>query len=225
MKNHGFTHNSNVKPYRTFLLDLSPSLEELRKNLDHQWRKRLNSAEKSNLVITKGVEEEEFSTFQELYYEMLSRKKFEPGIDDRDLRKIQSDSPDFLKMKIFICSHDGKPIASYVISAIGEVGVPLLSATGNEGLRLNGSYLIQWEIIKWLKEKGFMWHDLGGIDPIGNPGVYNFKRGIAGKNGKEVTQLGQFFHAGSPIGYCLSLGIDGINHIRAGLRKRLKSLR
>jgi hypothetical protein len=33
-------------------------------------------------------------------------------------------------------------------------------------------------------------YDLHGIDPVRNPGTYSFKKGLAGKKGKEVTFVG-----------------------------------
>jgi hypothetical protein len=44
-------------------------------------------------------------------------------------------------------------------------------------------------MILWLKENGFRWYDLGGIDPEGNPGVYSFKRGFSGIDVCQLTPL------------------------------------
>ncbi len=40
--------------YRTFVLDLSPSIEELRKRLDKKWRNQLSSSEKNDLKVVAG---------------------------------------------------------------------------------------------------------------------------------------------------------------------------
>ncbi len=45
-------------------------------------------------------------------------------------------------------------------------------------MKNNGSYLLQWEMIKWLKQRGCQKYDLGGINLDDNPGVYHFKSGI-----------------------------------------------
>jgi lipid II:glycine glycyltransferase (peptidoglycan interpeptide bridge formation enzyme) len=91
-----------------------------------------------------------------------------------------------------ICEADGVPINGVVFSAIGDRAIYLFGATGTAGGQLNGSYLLQWRIIEWLKERGVRYYDLGGCNPSVNPGVYNFKRGIAGKNGWEETFVGEF---------------------------------
>lgn len=35
-------------------------------------------------------------------------------------------------------------------------------------------------------------YNLNGINPAANPGSYHFKKGIAGKSGKDVHYLGRF---------------------------------
>ena len=49
--------------YRTFVLDLAPSLEELRRNLDKKWRNKLTRSEKNGLKIIAGNGTDEYRTF------------------------------------------------------------------------------------------------------------------------------------------------------------------
>ena len=69
---------------------------------------------------------------------------------------------------------------------MADSAIYLLGATADDGLNAKGAYLLQWNLIQWLKTKGVRWYDLGGIDPEGNPGVYSFKRGLSGL---DVCQL------------------------------------
>ncbi len=175
--------------YRTILLDLRPSIEELRKKLNPKWRNQLNGAEKNELKLIEGTDNELYDTFVTLYNEMLKRKGFTPGVDVYEFRKIQNDLPDALKMKAMICESKGKPVSALIGSLIGHKGIYLLGATGEEGLKLKSSYLLQWQMIQWLKGKGSRWYDLGGIDPEENPGVYHFKEGLGGV---DIKHIGQF---------------------------------
>jgi lipid II:glycine glycyltransferase (peptidoglycan interpeptide bridge formation enzyme) len=92
-------------------------------------------------------------------------------------------------MRILICELDGIPVAGLVASAMGDSAIYLLGATSDNGLNSKGAYLLQWTMIQWLKENGFKWYDLGGIDPEGNPGVYSFKRGLSGIDVSQLTPL------------------------------------
>jgi hypothetical protein len=79
---------------------------------------------------------------------------------------------------------------------MGDSAIYLLGATSDSGLKAKGSYLLQWSVIRWLKENGVKWYDLGGIDPERNPGVYSFKRGLSGS---DVCQLPPFVACSSRL--------------------------
>lgn len=174
-------------PDRTIVLDLTPTLEALRKGLDQKWRNQLNRAEKNGLVILEGSGTEHYEVFLKLYQDMWSRKKFDTSVDVEEFGRIAADLPEGLKMRILICEDKGVPVSGIVCSTIGNMGIYLLGATSEAGLNSKGAYLLQWNMIKWLKENGRKYYDLGGIDPEKNPGVYHFKCGFSGD---DVTRLG-----------------------------------
>ena len=175
--------------YRTFVLDLSPSLDELRKKLDAKWRNKLSGAEKNNLKVIAGNGSEEYQTFCQLYYQMRQRKNFETTVDVEEFRRIQENLADAHRMRILICENQGIPVAGLIVSAMGDSAIYLLGATSDAGLNTKGAYLLQWTMIRWLKENGIRWYDLGGIDPEGNPGVYSFKKGFAGLDVCQINPL------------------------------------
>lgn len=178
-----------VDGHSTLLLDLSEAVDVLRRRLDQKWRNMLNRAERNDLTVIEGDDNALYRVFLSLQREMLQRKNYIPGVDYEEFGRIQDSLPSSEKMRIMICSCNGKPIAAVVVSALGDRGIYLLGATGNEGLNLKGSYLLQWRVVQWLKECGFRWYDLGGIDPTANPGVYHFKAGLGGA---EARMIGRF---------------------------------
>lgn len=191
--------------YRTFLVDLSPSLDGLRKGLDKKWRNQLSRAEKNNLKVTAGSGSDEFRTFCDIYDQMRKRKGFETTVDVEEFARIQEDLAESHKMRVLICEDGGIPVAGLVASAMGDSAIYLLGATSDSGLNSKGSYLLQWTLIGWLKERGIRWYDLGGTDPARNPGVYSFKNGVSGE---DVTQM-------NPLVACTSVVSSAI--VRAGL--------
>jgi len=165
---------------RTFVLDLRPSVEELRKKLDKKWRNQLSSSEKKGLKVITGNGIDEYRIFCQMYGQMRKRKTFETTVDVEEFGRIQEDLPESHRMRVLICRDGEVPVAGLVTSATGESAIYLLGATSDAGLDSKGAYLLQWTLIKWLKEIGFRWYDLGGIDPERNPGVYHFKKGLSG---------------------------------------------
>jgi lipid II:glycine glycyltransferase (peptidoglycan interpeptide bridge formation enzyme) len=175
--------------YRTFVLDLAPTIEELRKNLDAKWRNKLTQSEKKGLKVVAGNGTEEYRTFCQMYDQMRKRKTFETTVDVEEFGRLQEDLPKTHRMQVLICEQAGVPVAGLVASALGDSAIYLLGATSDDGLTAKGAYLLQWTLIRWLKENGIRWYDLGGIDPEGNPGVYTFKKGLSGADLHQLTPL------------------------------------
>jgi lipid II:glycine glycyltransferase (peptidoglycan interpeptide bridge formation enzyme) len=143
---------------------------------------------------------------------MRKRKTFETTVDIHEFGRIQGDLAESHRLRILICEDKGEPVAGLVASAMGDTAIYLLGATSDKGLNSKGAYLLQWTLIKWLKDKGFKWYDLGGIDPERNPGVYHFKRGLSGA---DVSHL-------NPLVACNSLASSAIVRTSLAVRRVLR---
>lgn len=178
-----------TEKYRTFLLDLSAPLDDVRKTLHRRWRQYLNAAERNELRVSEGDDLERYDAFCRLYAQMWRRKRFRTGVHVEEFARIQDRLPQFERMKIFLCEHKGSPVAALVCSAMGDTGIYLLGASIDADMRLKASYLLHWNVIKWLKISGIRYYDLGGIDPMENPGGYQFKRGLSGVDVSHISPL------------------------------------
>jgi len=205
--------------YRTFVLDLVPPIDELRKKLDAKWRNHLKRSEKNGLNVIAGTGSQEYRLFCQIYNQMRKRKTFETTVDVEEFGRIQENLPESQRMRVLICREKGAPVAGLVVSAMGDSAVYLLGATGDDGLNSKGAYLLQWTMIQWLKENGFRWYDLGGINPERNPGVYHFKKGLAGA---DVCRVGPMVACRSVVSSAVvrtSLAMQGaIRRCKAALR-------
>jgi lipid II:glycine glycyltransferase (peptidoglycan interpeptide bridge formation enzyme) len=182
----GFKERPPASSYRTLALDLSPSLDELRKGLRRQWRQKLEQAERNGLKVIEGQGRDSFEGLLNLYDQMHSRKKFADFLPIRDYQAIQGDLPEDFRMKIMICESANEPIAFQVTSFMGNSAVTLAAAVGDRGMEFNSGHLLQWRMVEDLKSCGCRWYDLSGINREGNPGGYQFKTGLAYKYGREL---------------------------------------
>jgi peptidoglycan/xylan/chitin deacetylase (PgdA/CDA1 family) len=173
----------------TLLVDLTPELEQLRRGLHQKWRADLNHAERNDLEIVEG--EDVWQLFTELHAEMVQRKKFVETADLEHFRAVQKDLPEEFKLKVMIAKANAEAGAGLVCSALGNTGIYLFGATNRTGMSSKGSYLLQWQAIVWMKKLGLEVYDLHGINPQANPGTYQFKARLCGRNGKEAQFLGQ----------------------------------
>lgn len=213
----GFVANPHISQSRTVVLDLTPSLEDLRAGLEKTWRSSLSKAERSGLEIVSGTGDDLLGVFGTLYEEMLARKKFTPGADYHEFIKMQPLLPEARKMRIWVCRYEGRPINATILSPSG-IPIYLFGASGDQPTGANGSYLLQWDMVKWLKEQGAKLYDLGGIDPDGNPSVTRFKLGLAGKQGREVTLLPAYEIGDNALNRLAIKGIETLRRLKKGVR-------
>jgi len=192
LEEEGFEHRAELPVYRTFVIDLARSMEELRSNLHKRWRSRLKKGEQRGFEIVEGTGDDLFLQFAEIYREMCQRKQFVRFVDIDEFRSIQARLPEQLKMKIMLCKYEGDPVAAGVFSVLGATAVAMLAATSNKALDLHAANYVKWRQIAWLKERGVPFFDLGGVERHYAPGPYAFKAGLAGKGAEEVCYLGTF---------------------------------
>jgi lipid II:glycine glycyltransferase (peptidoglycan interpeptide bridge formation enzyme) len=189
MQNAGIISLTNEYRYRTIIVNLNHSLEQLRINLRKSWRRQLKKAEKNNLQISVGTSNEEFAIFCELYQDMISRKKFTKNIIDPYLyADIQKTLPELNKMRIILSRFDGHYVSGSILSAQGNTGKSLLAATGTLDIeqKLSSSYLMDWHSMEWLKHNGFKYLDLRGYNPNRYPGYSHYKAGFGGDDVRFV---------------------------------------
>ena len=154
----------------------------------------MNKAERMGLTVIQGTSDELYKVFLKVAHEMVERKNLTKAhLDAFELyQHLQEALPEQFKMQIMICKSGDELICATVFSAVGDTGVWVFGATAEKALKVNGSYLLQWHMIQWMKEKGLAYYDLGAFNPQRNPGVYRFKLGVAGKKGWEEKFLGEY---------------------------------
>ena len=207
LEEEGFGRMKEDKPARTILMDLSPALDEQRKGLRPHWQRELKVAEKQKVEILEGVHDEMFEMFIGIYKEMVARKKFREPNDIQEFREIQRRLPAEFKMKLMLCRSSEGPCAGLIASIVGGTAIYLFGATSTVGMKIRGSYLLQWKLIEYLKMNGFPRYDLNGINPEVNPGTYKFKTDLAGDKGRDVCFLGRFESCESIVSLaCVDMG-------------------
>lgn len=173
-------------PYHTIVLNLTPPIDTLRAGLRANWRNHLKKAERQNLAIQTSTAADALESFTSLYRRMRSFKSFQSGLDPSTLATLSHHLPDEEKPLVFLALDHATPVAGAVCSFIGNSAIYLLGASDLRGRELGASYLLHWHIIRWLKLNGCSHYDLGGIDPIHNPGGYSFKSGFGGTETRFV---------------------------------------
>lgn len=198
-------------PYRTILLDLSLAEKELRAGMSRTTRRTINRAERNTFELRCGTDGPLYARLLIPYREMVSRKRFVPGVDADEFGRVQEDLPEALKMEILVVEEGDRPVSSLLASGIGETGIGILGGCGDRGLSTGAFPLVLWTMIRRMRERGLRWCDLGGYDPERNPGTALLKHGFGGE---DVRHVGQF-----------DLSADGISGILVGAAHATRLLR
>jgi Acetyltransferase (GNAT) domain len=185
----GFRRSEQGKPYRTVLLDIDRQLDQIRSSLHRHWRRHLNGAERNNLDVSFGTKPDRFEQVARMSEALCVRKGFELDLDARFFADVQRELHAQDRMLVGLVSQNGTPVAGNITAIQGEKPVYLVGASTEAGRNCKASYLMHWRTIELLRERGLRWYDLGGIDPVANPGVTSFKLRT---NGFDVTGAGPF---------------------------------
>jgi Acetyltransferase (GNAT) domain len=180
LRQAGSRPEPGLRPYRTIMVDLDRPLAEVRKGLAKKWRNVLSGAERQGLHVEGGTSPELFDAFVPLFDELVARKAFAVDLDAGFYAALQRRLPERERLHVALAWREGRPAAGVVASIHGDTAVYLLGASNDLGRRTNAAYLLQWHVIEAASARGCRWYDLGGIDPVANPGVHRFKERMGG---------------------------------------------
>jgi len=192
LEEEGYVLQKRRPSYRTILMDIRPSLDDICRGFHQKWRNCLNSARKQSFELLEGEDDGLFEAFELIHTEMQERKQIDSYTELAHFREAQRALPADQKLRVVLCRVGADVGAGAICSGLGDTGLYIFGATSNLGLKTNGSYLVQWRMLEWLKQRGCQWYNLNGINPVTNEGTYRFKARLAGKHGHDVHFVGSF---------------------------------
>lgn len=166
--------------YQTFVIDLSPGIETLRKSLNGKWRTDLNRAERQNLTIEKSTAPKDFDRFAPLLENLSREKGFSPPQDTAFFRDVARTAERNENIVLHMAFADNELVAGHIGAFSGDMAVYLLGAANAKGRELRAAYLLQWAAINHAKSLHMRYYDLGGADQVENPSVFRFKKRMGG---------------------------------------------
>jgi len=171
----------------TLWWDLTPDLTQLERGLHGNWRHNLRRARKRKLSVTswKNPDVEEMLR---LYISMQRYKRIPDQFSREQLSCLISTFGD--KLTVLRCvDEESRTVAVRACVIMGGKAWDMMAATSVEGRKVYASYLLLWSLIQQCKARGVETYDLMGVDPVANPGVYDFK---VGTGATPVEYLGEW---------------------------------
>lgn len=192
---YSVSETSKLGQPRTIWVDLTLGLEALSKALDSQWRYGARRAAREGVKVRTTTVAADVSGFYRMCNTLSEDKGFAlPGSEalmQELLRSSPKDGP--VKMTLYVGESDGAMAGGALIATCGSHIHYLWGASDRRFSKYRVSEAIQWQVIQDGVGAGMTRYDLEGIDPVGNPGVYDFKRKMGGREvilqGMKVTPL------------------------------------
>jgi lipid II:glycine glycyltransferase (peptidoglycan interpeptide bridge formation enzyme) len=201
-----------IQPQCTILLDLASDPEAILDRMKSKTRYNIRLAARKGVAVREGTandlpgfyrlmqvtgERDDFGIHSEPYYQAAHQLFVPQGL-----------------ARLFLATFEDKVLAGIMTFAFGRRAWYMYGASSDEHRNLMPNYLLQWEAIKWAKERGCLTYDLWGIPDEeeeilerkflersdGLWGVYRFKRGFGGQ---VVHYLGAYDYVYSPLLYWL----------------------
>ncbi|MGI9064973.1 MAG: lipid II:glycine glycyltransferase FemX [Pyrinomonadaceae bacterium] len=155
-------------------LDLSQEESQLLAGCQRNWRRNLRRGRVGNLTVQQWTDPS-VDEIVSAYDSMQSLK----GLDEQHSRDEFENLLKHLKQQIVIYRGDnehGQLVSLHGWLIFGDRATAVLSATTEQGRELHASYPVIWALVQHCQLLHLQSADLGGIDPVVNPGVYRFKK-------------------------------------------------
>ena len=181
----------------TLVVDLSLPEEELLARMRSKTRYNVRLAARKGVEVVEPDFEEAWETFYEWMKATSARKEDYVLRRPRDyLRGVMGAMHEAGQGHLFLAKHEGTPLAGMYVFTFGDKYWYMYGASSDEKRNLKPNYLLQWEVMRWARERGLTHYDMVGVPKAEDLdessslwGVYKFKEGFGGE---IVDSLGCF---------------------------------
>ena len=167
---------------RTIWIDLTKGRDQLWSSLQKKWRHGVGYAARAGVHTARTRDPAHVREFFELCRSISQAKGFSLPASELLMRGLlDGDSEGPVSSQLFIANHEGRMGAGAFIVKCGQSIHYFWGATDRALAEFRVGEAVQWAVIEWALEQGCTLYDLEGIDPEGNPGVYQFKKKMGGE--------------------------------------------
>lgn len=148
---------------------------ERMKRASSNWRHNLKRSGRHGLRVEQW-ESPDASEMSLLYREMEGLKSLPIQHSEAELEAMLKNLGN--SVVVYRCLDvDGRMLALRAAGLCGTSGWDLLAAAGEAARKVYASHATLWALLAHCQKLGIEYYDMGGVDPIGNKGVYDFKQG------------------------------------------------
>lgn len=202
----------------TSVIDLSPSLDDILKNMRKQTRAEIKKAEKNNVQVETTTNPEAIRGFYEREVVTAKRQGFVPFSYTFLYEQFKVFSEAGLAT-LYTATHNGEVLAEAFVIFYGTQSAYHYGVSTDLGRAYPGAYAIQWQIMQDAKARGMRRHNLWGVAPPGATKhrfypISIFKRGFGGTDFAYIHARDLVVR---PLRYLVCYCIEFVRNKRRGL--------
>ena len=170
-------------------LEYVPSLPDEQRMLlcSVNWRHNLRRSFKRSLC-TSVWDSPDTKEMMHAYSIMQELKNLAAQTSHEDIESILSSFGQ--RCVIVRCDDErGEFLALRGALIMGPKAWDIFAVASPAGRKVYASHAAFWELMAQCSQRGVVWYDMGGADPINNRGVYDFKKGTGAA---DTAQLGEW---------------------------------
>jgi len=216
-----------IKPLFTkynFVLDLSPTEEELLKSMHQKTRYNIKVALKKGVKVEVSDSKQALEKYLKLYFETTKRQGYF-GHNENYHKKVYETFLKTSQVKFAIASYNNTPLTAWMLLIFKDKLYYPYGGSSHLHRDVMSSNLVAWEAIKFGKSLNLKHFDMwGALGPDADPkdswfGFHKFKMGYGGR---LVEYLGSFdLVANAPLYYAFN-SIDKFTKVKVALLKILQ---
>lgn len=191
-KNSWRKPRSMLNTDKTLIYGIYPESTRRRDALSKNWSRNLSRGEQRDLIVsewTNPTAQQIASTTNEMsqYKHLQAKQQDLSQTTESLLRHFRDDI-----VMVQCTNKNGDLLALRGAIKLGHKAFDMFAAATPAGRKEYASNLCFWKLIELCERDGITRYDLSGVDPEGNPGVYNFKKGIGAT---DFTYLGEWSYS------------------------------
>jgi lipid II:glycine glycyltransferase (peptidoglycan interpeptide bridge formation enzyme) len=201
---HATTSPHNIQPPRTIVVDLRASAEAILARMKQKTRYNIRLAAKKGVTVRTW---DDIPTFHEMMQITGGRDNFGVHSLEYYQRAYELFHPTGMA-ELLVAEYEEKPLAALMVFARGRRAWYVYGASNNQERNRMPTYLLQWEAMRWARNKGAEEYDLWGVPDVdeealealfterndGLWGVYRFKRGFGGEVKRAVQAMDRIYN-------------------------------
>jgi lipid II:glycine glycyltransferase (peptidoglycan interpeptide bridge formation enzyme) len=198
------TSPNNIQPPRTIIVDIKSDEEEILARMKQKTRYNIRLAGKKGVTVRTW---DDIEAFHKMMLVTGGRDGFGVHALEYYQRAYELLHPSDMG-EILVAEYEDRPLAALFVARDRNRAYYLYGASTDDERTRMPAYLLQWEAMKWAKERGCEEYDLWGVPDEdeqtleaefltrheGLWGVYRFKRGFGGEVRRAAQALDKVYN-------------------------------